>query len=253
MTALSIINDPLKAIKDQALKIWATKDFAERLAFSRTSWFLHAMYCFCIITVIDTFFIIVVNDTFTLIHFYETNSFWLLNLVEESYYNIHPLVEVVILYFIFSPRIIKTTLLISKAYSNKERAFFEWIEFKIKVRFPSYKTSTQRARERLDKPRKKGKINVKYQKWLKTKNDVERVLIRGGLWGVYLLVVGSIVFFMLSSTSDTFNDLMGQDETIEEVIDEAELIIEEVRDERPTGLPPSTIFDIFIRSDSVIP
>ncbi len=249
---MSIINDPIKTFKDQALKIWATKDFAERLAFSRTTWFLHAMYCFCIITVIDTFFIIVINDLFTLINFYDKSDFWIYSLVEDVYYGIHPLVEVAILYFWFSPKIIKTTLLISKAYSEKERKVFEWIEFRIKRKFPSYKTSTQRARERLDKPRKKGKLNIKFQNYLKTRNPVERLLLRGSLWLVYFLFIGSIIFFMLSATSETFNRMF-QDETAEEVVDEAELFIEEARPERPTGMPPSTIFDIFIRSDSIVP
>jgi len=252
---LGIVNDPIKAIKNHALRFWATKDFAVRkLAFSRSTWFLHTMYCFCIIAIIDTFFILAVNDMFILIHFYERESFWLLNLVEESYYTIPPLLEVMILYFIFSPIIIKTTLKLSKAYSIKERRFFDWIEFHIKRRFPSYKTSSQRARERLDNPRKKGKLNKKYQKWLETKNDVERVLIRGGLWGVYLLFIGSVVFFMLTSTSDSFNALLGKNETVEEVIEEAELVIEEARPERPDGMPPDTIFNIFInKPNTVIP
>jgi len=251
---LSIINDPVKVFKDQALKIWATKDFAERLAFSRTTWFLHAMYCFCIIIIIDTLLIVAVNDMFTLINFYDTSDFWLYNFIEEIYYNIHPLVEVGILFFWLSPKIIKTTLLISKAYSNKERAFYEWIEFKIKVRFPSYKTSAQRARERLDKPKKKkGKLNIKFQKWLATKNDVEKIIIRGSLWSAYIVFLGSMMFIMLSSTTDAF-DILFDEEEVEEVVEEAELIIEESRPERPTGYPPPTIYDIFInKPNTVIP
>lgn len=253
MKRLSIITDPVKTFKDQALKIWATKDFAERLAFSRTTWFLHAMYCFVVIVLIDTFLIIAVNDMFTLIHFYEREQFWLLNLVEQIYVGIHPLVEVVILYFWLSPKIIKTTLLISKAYSNKEKAFFEWIEFKIKRRFPSYKTSSQKARERLDKPKKKGKLNMKFQKYLETKNDVERILIRGSLWSAYIIFLGSMMFIMLGSTTDVFDRLF-DDGKAEEVVEEAEIIIEQARPERPTGYPPQTIFDIFIpKSDLVLP
>lgn len=235
---MSIINDPVKTFKDQALKIWATKDFAERLAFSRTSWFLHAMYCFCIILTIDTFIIIAINDMFTLINFYDTSDFWIYNLIEEIYYNIHPLVEVAILYFWFSPKIIKTTLLISKAYSNKERAFYEWIEVKIKMKFPSFKTSAQRARERLDNPKKKGKLNIKFQNFLKSRNAVERLLIRGSIWLAYFVFLGTVMYIMLMSTS-FFDD-------VEEVVDEAELVIEQDRDVRPTGLPPPTIYDVFI-------
>lgn len=253
MIGLSVITDPVKAVKDHALKFWATKDFAERLAFSRLTWFLHVMYCFVFIVMIDTFLIIAVNDMFTLINFYDKDDFWLYNLIEEVYVNIHPLVEIAILYFLLSPKIIRTTLIISKAYSNKEKAFFEWIEFKIKVRFPSYKTSTQKARERLDKPKKKGKLNLRYEKYLATKNDVERMLIRGSLWLVYTAFLGSMVFIMLSSTSDTFNRLLGE-ETLEETVDEAELIIEQARPERPTSLPPTTIYDIFINKPiTVIP
>jgi len=241
---LSIINDPLKTIKDQTLRFWATKDFAERLAFSRTTWFLHVIYCFVIVVMIDTFLIIVINDMFTLINFYDKADFWLYNFIEEIYINIHPLVEIAILYFWLSPKIIKTTILISKAYQNKERAIFEWIEFKIKRKFPSYKTSTQRARERLDNPKKKGKLNIRFQKYLATKNDVERILIRAGVWLGYTAFLGSIMFLMLSSTSDNFSKLF-QEKTAEEVIDEAEIIIEQALPERPTGMPPSTIFDIF--------
>jgi len=250
---LSIITDPIKTFKDQALKFWATKDFAERIAFSRTTWFLHVMYCFCLIVLIDTFLIIAVNDMFTLINFYDKSDFWLYNLIETIYVGIHPLVEVAILYFWLSPKIIKTTLLISKAYSNKEKAFFEWIEFKIKVRFPSYKTSSQKARERLDKPRKKGKLNIKYQKWLQTKNDVERILIRASLWLAYIVFLGSMMFIMLFSSTDIFDRLLGE-ETVEEVVEEAEIIIEQARPERPTGYPPRTIYDVFINKPiTVIP
>lgn len=258
---MSIINDPIKTFKDQALKIWATKDFAERLAFSRTTWFLHAMYCFCIITVIDTIFIIIINDLFLLINFYDKSDFWIYNLVEDVYYGIHPLVEVAILFFWFSPKIIKTTLLLSKAYTDKERKVFEWVEFRIKRKFPSYKTSTQRARERLDNPRKKGKLTLRFQKFLKSRNAVERLLIRGVIWLAYFLFIGSIIFIMLSATSETFNNLINPEEEVpmtEQEFNEArdELIAqleEESRPERPTGLPPSTIFDIFIRSDSIVP
>ena len=105
---MSIVTDPIKAIKNQALRFWATKEFAERqLAFSRTSWVLHVMYCFVIILTIDTFLIIAVNDMFTLINFYDRSDFWLYNLIEEIYVNIPALVEVAILYFLFSPIIIK--------------------------------------------------------------------------------------------------------------------------------------------------
>jgi len=249
---LSIITDPVKTFKDQALKIWATKDFAERLAFSRMTWFLHAMYCFCLIVLFDTFLIVAVNDMFTLINFYDKTDFWLYNFIEQIYVSIHPLAEVLILYFWLSPKIIKTTLLISKAYSTKERAFYEWIEVKIKMRFPSYKTSAQRARERLDKPkRKKGKLNIKYQKYLETKNDVERILIRGSLWSIYLVFLGSMMFIMLSSSTDIFDRF---NEEVEEVVEEAELIIDEARPERPTSYPPPTIYDVFINKPiTVIP
>lgn len=260
MIELGIITDPIKAIKNQALRFWATKEFAERqLAFSRTSWVLHVMYCFVIILTIDTFLIIAVNDMFTLINFYDRSDFWLYNLMEEIYVNIPALVEVAILYFLFSPIIIRGTLLISKAYSNKEKALFEWIEFKIKRRFPSYKTSSQKARERAENPKKKGKLNMKFQKWLEPKNDVDKFLIRAGLWSAYLLSFGFVFFIMLSATSDTFNELIfnnPQDslgESIEEVIGEAQLI-EQDRPERPTSLPPPTIYDIFInKPNTVIP
>ncbi len=259
---MSIINEPIKTFKNQALKIWATKDFAERkLAFSRTTWFLHCMYCFCIILTLDTFLIIAVNDMFTLIDFYDTSDFWLYNFIENIYYNIHPLVEVAILFFWFSPIIIMATLKLSKAYSIKEKGVTDWIEFKIKRRFPKYKTSTQRARERLENPKKKGKLNTKYQKWLETKNDVERIIIRGSLWGVYLAFFGSLFFFMLFTTSDTFNDLIYTEESTmtEQEFNEArdnlidQLIEQQEVPTRPDGLPPSTIYDIFIRSDSVVP
>lgn len=244
-----IINDPLKAIKNQALKIWATKEFAEReLAFSRTTWFLHAMYCFVIIVTIDTFIIIAVNDMFTLIHFYEREQFWLLNLVEDIYTGIHPLVEVAILYFWLSPIIIRTTLLISKAYSNKEKAVFEWIEFKIKRRFPNYKTSSQKARERLEKPKKKGKLNMRFDKYLEKRNDVERIIIRAFLWFVYLGFLGTVFLVMFAFLFD--------EDKFREKLEEAETVIEEAetRDQRPTGLPPKTIYDIFINKPiTVIP
>ena len=217
------------------------------------------MYCFVIILTIDTFLIIAVNDMFTLINFYDRSDFWLYNLIEEIYVNIPALVEVAILYFLLSPIIIRATLLISKAYANKEKALFEWIEFKIKVRFPSYKTSSQKARERAENPKKKGKINMKYEKWLETKNDIEKFCIRAGLWSAYLLFMALVIFIILSATSDTFNELIfnnPQDslgESIEQVIDEAELI-EQDRPERPTSLPPPTIYDIFInKPNTVIP
>jgi len=246
---MSIINDPIKTIKEQALKFWATKDFAERLAFSRTTWFLHVVYCFCIVVAIDTFLIIAINDMFTLINFYNTHEIWIYKFIEEIYINIPPLVEVLLLFFWLSPKIIRTTILISKAYSNKERAFYEWIEVKIKMRFPSYKTSAQKARERLDKPRKKGKLTIRYQKYLETKNDVERILIRSGLWLAYFVFLGSIIFIMLSSTTDSFNGLFEEETVEEEVIDEVE-----EAPERPTGYPPPTIYDIFInKPNTVIP
>lgn len=251
---LGILNDPLKSIKNHALKFWATKEFAERqLAFSRSTWILHAMYCFVIILTIDTFLIVVVNDTFTLINFYDNSDFWLINLLEEIYTGIPALVEVAILYFLFSPIIIKGTLLLSKAYQNKEKRLFEWIEFRIKRKFPSYKTSSQKARERAENPKKKGKLNIKYQKWLETKNDVEKFFIRAGLWAVYLGFFATMFFVMLVGTSSTFNELIFDEKPIEEVIDEAELI-EQDRPERPTGMPPPTIYDIFINNpNTVIP
>ena len=251
MTRLSIINEPIKAIKNQALKIWATKEFAEReLAFSRTTWFLHAMYCFCIIVTLDTFLIIAVNDMFTLVNFYDRDDFWLYNLIEEIYYNIHPLVEVVILYFLFAPIIIRATLKLSKAYSNKEKAVIDWVEFKIKRRFPKFRTSSQRDRERLKNPKKKGKLNMRFDKYLEKRNDVERIVIRGCLWLLYFAFLGSIFYFMLGFV---FVDLFNGEE-IEEVIEEAELMIEEARPERPTGMPPPTIYDVFIsKPDTVIP
>jgi len=258
---MGIITNPIETIKNQALKIWATKDYAERLAFNRTTWFLHLMYVFGFIMVLHLFTIVIINDIFTLYNFYNgSNSSWFVGLLEEIYFSIHPLIEISIIFFWVSPKLVRFTLGISKAYSNKEKAIFEWIEFRIKRRFPSYKTSTQRARERLDSPKKKGKLNVKFKKFMDQRNDVERLIIRGCIWGCYLLWIGSFIFFMLSITSSGFNELMNPEEAeiareeLEEIQDEIELLLEEQPPTRPDSLPPPTIFDVFIsKPDTVIP
>jgi len=48
---MSLISDPYKTFKDQALRIWATKDFAERLAFSRMGWFQAIMVTFMVVII----------------------------------------------------------------------------------------------------------------------------------------------------------------------------------------------------------
>lgn len=250
---MSIITNPIETIKNQALKIWATKEFAERLAQTRTTWFLHMMYCFMIITVLETFMVIIVNDLFTLHNFYSHGTNWIVSTIEEIYYNIHPIVEVAILFFWFSPKIVRTTLSISKAYSNKEKAFFEWIEFKIKRRFPSFKTTAQRARERELNPRKKGKLKIKYDGFMDKRNDVERLIIRGTLWAIYCVFLASVILMMLGAFNDFFNVLMDIDEEVQVVED---VIITDIQEapSRPDGMPPSTIFDVFInKPDTVMP
>lgn len=249
---MSIITNPVESIKKQALKIWATKDFAERQAQTRTTWFLHLMYCLMILTVVETFFVIIVNDLFTLHNFYSGGTNWVISTIEEIYYNIHPMVEVAILFFWLSPKIVRTTLSLSKAYGNKEKAFFEWIEFKIKVRYPSYKTSTQRARERELNPRKKGKLKMKFDAFMEKRNDVERLMIRVALWSVYIVFLSTMILLMLGAFNDFFEILVGIEP--EEIVVEEEIEVEQVAPTRPDGLPPPTIFDVFIsKPDTVIP
>jgi len=249
---MSIITNPIESIKNQGIKIWETKEFAERLALSRTTWFLHMMYCFMFVMVLFTFLIIITNDIFTLHKFYSGGSNWVVNTFESIYYSIHPIITVTIIFFWVSPKLVRASLLVTKAYTNKEKAFFDWVQVKIKMRFPSFKTSAQRDRERLDNPKKKGKLNIKFQKFLQTRNDVERLLIRGTIWGSYIVFLGIMVLFMLGAFSDFFNLLMDIEPEIE--IIEEELLVEQEAPTRPDGMPPSTIFDVFIsKPDTVIP
>ena len=260
---MSIITNPIESIKNQAHKIWDTKDFAERLAINRTTWFLHMLYCYLFVMVLETFTVIIINDLFILHDFYSSGTNWVIDTIQEIYFSIHPLVETTIIFFWVAPKIVKTTLLISKAYSNKEKAFFEWIEFKIKVRYPSYKTTSQKAREREQNPREKGKLKKRYDGYMEKRNDVERLLIRGTIWGVYGILMVSLVLFMLGSFTEFFNMVMDiePDSTMtEQEFNEArDILIDQLIEQqevptRPDGMPPNTIFDVFIsKPDTVIP
>lgn len=235
---LSLITDPYKTFKDQALKIWDTKDFAERLAFNRTSWFLALMWCFMGVTILHLFIVIAVSDLFILANYY-SSTLWYVDFLEELFYQTTYL-QIALIFFWVSAKVVRIELLIWKAYANKETGFSHWLEFKIKQRFPNYKTSTQRARERLDKPKKDTKLG----KWLKSRPPIQRHLIRASIWICWAFTMFSIMFFLFSTIFEKTEQM-------------AEIVIEEPEQlppTKPTGRPPPTIYDIFINEpDLVIP
>jgi len=236
---LSLITDPYKSFKDQALRIWDTKDFAERLAFNRTSWFLALIWCFMGVTIVHLFIVIAVSDLFILANYYST-TFWFTDFLEELFYQTTYL-QIALIFFWVSAKVVRVELLIWKAYANKEKGLFEWLEFKIKMKFPNFKTTSQRARERLDKPRN----DTKFGKWLKTRPPIQRHLIRASIWICWAFTMFSIMFFLFSSIFD-------KTEQIAETVMEEEP--EQLQPTKPTGKPPSTIFDIFLTNpDTVVP
>lgn len=239
---MSIITDPYKTLKDHALKLWDTKDFANRLAFNNTSWFLSLVWCFMAVTILHLFIVIAVGDVLILADFY--SDAWYIGLVTDVFYST-TYIQIALIFFIISPKVVKAEILIWKAYANKEKGFFEWLEFKIKRRFPKFKTTKQRERERLAKP----KTESKFQKWIKKRNPVERRLIRVSIWLCWGMAMGTLFIFMFNIDELIFDNQIQQ--SVQEVADE---MVEGIPPTRPDGYPPPTIFDVFIsKPDTVLP
>lgn len=246
---MSIISDPYKSFKDQALRIWDTKDFANRLAFSNTGWFLAFLYWFMAISILWLFIIVVVNDLFILAKYY--SEAWYLDLLEDVFFET-VFIQMILFFFWTSDKVVRLSLSLWKMYSKKEVGFFHWLEVKIKQRFPSFKTSAQRSRERLNKPKKETKTG----KWLLGLPRNQRRLIRLGVACFY----GFFIFTMVGTFA--YPDVIwfiftGQE--IEKPEKPAPPSLEfqlenQEMPKQPDGRPPPTIYDIFIRqSDSVVP
>ncbi len=245
---MSLITDPYKTFKDQALRIWETKDFAERLAFSRTGWFNALLYSFMVVIIIHFFILIAVVDLLILADFY--GGAWYIDLFLEVI-NATVFLQLGLFFFWTCDRSTRLALSLWKAYSNKEKDLFLWTETKIKLRYPKYKTTAQRVREQANKPRKPNKL----QKWIRRKPPIQRRLIRIGIWTTY----GIFMFFMIGTIlyPHLITWILTGEIPVKEVPPEPSLeqqLENQPIPKQPDGRPPSTIYDIFIRqSDSVVP
>ena len=245
---MSIINDPYKSFKDQAQRIWDTKDFAERLAFSTMGWVQAIILTFLFVTWIHFFVWIAINDLFTLADFYSGDSFWYIN-VFQKLWDQTSILQLLLLFFWTCPRIMRFGLTFWKGFNSKEMGFLNWIERRIKLRFPEFKTSAQRSRERVDKTPKPNRL----QRWIRSQPPMQRRFIRFGIassWGI-------LMFFLLINmiNPDILTWIITGEKPVREVPPEPTLDLEnQPIPNKPDNQPPPTIYDIFIKqSNSVIP
>ncbi len=247
---MSLISDPYKSFKDQALRIWDTKDFAERLAFSTFSWFQSILVTLVFITFVHIFLWAGINDLFTLANFYSGHDLWYINFLQDVWKET-ALLQLAMLFFWTCPKIIRFGLKTWKNWNDKEVGFFHSIEIKLKQRFPSYKTSAQKGRERLEKTTKPNKL----QKWVRKQPPLERRLIRIS----FATIAGISMFFLMGFmlNPDMVEWIITGEKPVKEIPPEPTLeeqLANQPIPKQPDGRPPSTIYDIFIRqSDSVVP
>lgn len=247
---MSLISDPYKSFKDQALRIWDTKDFAERLAFSTFSWFQSILVTFMLLTFVHIFIWAGINDLFKLANFYSGNEVWYISFLQDVWKET-AWIQLALLFFWTCPKITRFGLKTWKNWNDKEVGWFNSIETKIKLRFPSFKTSAQRSRERVDKPIEPTKL----QKWIKNHPPVQRRLIRIS----FAAIAGISMFFVMGYmlNPDMIEWVLTGEKPPKEIPPEPTLeeqLANQPIPKQPDGRPPSTIYDIFIRqSDSVFP
>ena len=202
------------------------------------------------LNIVYVFVILVVNDLFVLAKFYATGQAWYIEILEDLFFETL-ILQMVLVFFWTSPNVVKKAMLIWKAYSSKERGFMDWTEFKIKKKFPTFKTRTQRTRERLEKPKKETRIG----KWLLSLPRYQRLMIRFSISGSY------VIFMVLVTSSMLFPDMFWFILTGEEIekpvpsqISLEQQLENQPVSQKPDNRPPPTIFDFFIsQSNSVIP
>jgi len=247
---MSLISDPYKTFKDQALRIWDTKDFAERLAFSRSMWIQSLLIAFFLVTIVHFFISISISDLLKLANFYSGYGFWYIDLLKDLWEQT-AILQLFLLFFWTCPRIVRFSLTLLRAWNNKEKGFFQWLETNIKLKYPKFKTTAQRTRERAEKPIKPNKL----QSWIRTKPPLERALIRIS----FASIAGISMFFMMGyvTNPDMVEWILTGERPVKEVRPEPTLdeqLANQQVPKQPDGRPPSTIYDIFIRqSDTVFP
>lgn len=205
--------------------------------------------------------ILAVNDLFVLAKFYTTGEAWYLNIFEQIFFATIML-QMVLVFFWTSPIITKKAILVYKAYSTRERGLFDWTEGMIKKKYPKFKTRTQRTRERAEKPKGQTRIG----KWLLTLPRWQRLIIRYSisLCFIILMVSMTVVPLMSATTIAIFTGDDGKPQPNQNCkscdVDKIEywnfwsLTPEYETPKQPDGMPPNTIFDIFIsKSNEVIP
>lgn len=253
---LSLITDPIKSFKDQAYKIWDVKDFGERQAISRVGILLTFIYYFMFLNVGFALILVAINDLFLLAKYYTgSGQSWYLQAFEDIFYAT-VMLQMALFFFWTSPIVTKKAILVYKRYNKKERGLFDWTEGKIKKKYPKFKTRTQRTRERAEKTKKETRIG----KWILTLPRWQRAIIRYSvsLFFIILMVTMTVVPLMSSTTIAIFT---GDDNKkvnpscVDCSIERIQVKIpQEKTPKQPDGMPPSTIFDIFIsRSNTVIP
>lgn len=245
---MSLISDPIKSFKDQAHKIWDVKDYGERLAFTRTAILVTFIYYFMIVNLVYLFIIILINDLFILSKYYASGQAWYLEVLEEIFFQTI-ILQMILIFFWTSPKVVRKTLSVMRSYSSKEKGFFSWTEGKIKQKYPNFKTKAQRARERSEKPKRKTRIG----KWLLALPRSQRRLIRVGVrisYGIFILSMAIYPFTNTQLGTVIIEEFF--DKTINPSCRNCSIennIVREFEQEipkQPDGRPPSTIYDIFI-------
>jgi len=244
---MSLISDPYKSFKDQAIRIWETKDFAERLAFSTGVWFQSILLTLLGIAWLNFLIYVAVNDLLTLANFY-SGDVWYLEALQDLWQQTQ-LLLLALIFFWTCPRIVRFSLTMFRAYINKRKGMFQWLETKIKLRFPDYKTSAQISRERAEKTVKPNKL----QKWIRKQPPLERRFIRISIASFF----GVSMFFMMGyvTNPDMVEWILTGEKPVKEVPPEPTLdeeLANQPIPKQPDGRPPSTIYDIFIRQSNTV-
>jgi len=201
-----------------------------------------------IVNLVYLFIIIVVNDLFVLAKYYASGQAWYLEVLQEIFFTTI-IIQMVLVFFWTSPKIVRKILSVMRAYSSKEKGFFNWTESKIKQKYPNFKTKAQRARERSEKPKKENRIG----KWLRSLPRNQRRMIRIGVRIGYGIFILSMAIYPFTNTQlgtaitepffdKTFNPSCKNCSIEKNIVKE----FEQEMPKQPDGRPPATIYDIFI-------
>lgn len=202
------MKDPITSLYQKGKEIYATRDFAQRQAVGQL-WLSITFFIFTFESIGIIWLVLLAQDALVLAKYYSSSfmNLWIVDYIQTAIYFVANYMIINLIVFLYTaPKLIRLGITLFRVKNEKERRFYQWLDHKIKKRFPSYKTPEERIKYREEHPRKLTKFELRVKKFRDDTWNNQSLIVRRLLsWILSISLAVAMVTFAIIASSD--NDM----------------------------------------------